>query len=203
MKKTLAAAALAAASLSAPAPAAAQEYYIGQIIMGGWTFCPRGTVNTDGQLLAIESYTSLFSLLGTQFGGDGRTTFGVPDLRGRIAMHTGTGPGLSARPEGSKGGVENVTLTSGNIPSHTHGAKGTPTAAVTPGSNPNPSGNLPALTTSAPAYAAPGGATAAMAADSVAVTVDATGGDQPFSVVNPYQVVRYCMVLQGIYPSRN
>lgn len=203
MNKTLAAAALAAASLGAPAPASAQELYIGQIIMGGWNFCPRGTVATDGQLLAIAQYQALFSLLGTQFGGDGRTTFGLPDLRGRIAMHTGTGTGLSPRPEGSKGGAETVTLTVPNMPAHSHTAKGTPTASVTPGSNPNPSGNLPALTTSAPAYAAPGGTTTDMAADSVTVRVDATGGSQPFGVMNPYQVIRYCIALQGIFPSRN
>ncbi|MEM8958335.1 MAG: tail fiber protein [Pseudomonadota bacterium] len=203
MKKTLAAAALAAASLGAPEPAAAQDLYIGQIIMGGWSFCPRGTVATDGQLLPISQYQALFSLLGTQFGGDGRTTFGLPDLRGRIAMHTGTGAGLSPRREGAKGGAEIVTLTTQNLPAHSHTATGTPTATVTPGSNPNPAGNLPALTTSAPAYAAPGGATADMAAGSVSVSVGSAGGNQSFGVMNPYQVIRYCIALQGIYPSRN
>ena len=91
--------------------------FIGQIIMFGGTFAPRGWALCDGTLLAIAQNQALFSILGTTYGGDGRTTFGLPDLRGRVSMHPGTGPGLSNRRLGEKGGTETNTLTSAQMPS--------------------------------------------------------------------------------------
>ena len=96
------------------------EPFIGQIMMVGFNFAPRGWALCDGSLLPINNNQALFSLLGTTYGGDGRTTFQLPDLRGRVPMHQGTGPGLPNHRIGEKGGVENVTLTVAQMPAHTH-----------------------------------------------------------------------------------
>ncbi len=96
------------------------EPFIGQIVMFGGNFAPRGWAFCEGQLLPIAQNTALFSLIGTIYGGDGRTTFALPDLRGRAPIHMGQGPGLSPRKQGEKGGEENVTLTTINTPSHNH-----------------------------------------------------------------------------------
>ena len=96
------------------------EGYLGEVRMFGGNFAPRSWAFCQGQLLAISQFNALFSILGTTFGGDGRTTFGLPDLRGRVAAGVGTGPGLHTMIWGEKGGQENVTLTQLNLPSHTH-----------------------------------------------------------------------------------
>ena len=98
--------------------ASASEPFIGEIMMFGFNFAPRGWALCDGQLLPIPQNTALFSLLGTTYGGDGRTTFGLPDMRGRVAIHKGTGPGLTSRSMGQKGGTERISLS--QMPSHTH-----------------------------------------------------------------------------------
>lgn len=203
MKKLLAVTAIMA-GLGGGA-AMAQEDYLGEVKLFGFSFCPRGTLPANGQLLPIQSYTALFSLYGTTYGGDGRTTFALPDLRGRSVLGQGQGPGLPDQKIGTKGGAPQVTITQAQMPSHSHTATGTPGAVPTPGNNPNPGGNLPALTPSSPAYAAlaAGGSTIPMAADSVAVTVAPSGGGQPVPVQDPYLVMNYCVVAQGIYPSRS
>ena len=96
------------------------EPFVGEIRMFAGNFAPRGWAFCDGQLLAVSQNDALFSLLGTIYGGDGRTTFGLPDMRGRIPIHAGTGPGLSQRRLGAKSGSENVTVTANQLPSHTH-----------------------------------------------------------------------------------
>lgn len=103
-----------------PEKAAAQEPYLGQLMLFAGNFCPRGWSNANGALLSINSDTALFSLYGTYYGGDGRTTFGLPDLRGRAPVHNGQGPGLSSISIGSRGGVENTTLTVNQMPAHNH-----------------------------------------------------------------------------------
>ena len=110
------------ASLAITAPAhAGTDDYIGEIFMVGSNFCPRGSAPANGQLLPIAQNTALFSLLGTTFGGDGRTTFGLPDLRGRTPVHAGQGPGLSNIRLGSKGGVENANLTPTDVKEKSQG----------------------------------------------------------------------------------
>ncbi|MHC4955882.1 MAG: phage tail protein, partial [Planctomycetota bacterium] len=121
-------------------PAHASEPFIGQIQQFGFNFPPRGWAHCDGQLLPISSNTALFSLLGTTFGGDGRTTFGLPDLRGRIAKHVGTGPGLSPVTWGQRGGAETVVLNTGNMPSHTHTATATLRGTSAAGNVEDPAG---------------------------------------------------------------
>lgn len=204
MTSALAPFALAAGINATATPAAAQEFWLGQIVMGGWNFCPRTTTGADGQLLAISQYTALFSLYGTMYGGDGRTTFALPDLRGRVAMHAGNGPGLTPRLQGQKFGTETVTLTQSQMPSHNHlmlvnnngGDKRRPGndylsySTLTEGLPPD---QVEKMYATAP--------TAGDALDSNSITN--TGGNQSHPNIQPVQVVRYCVVLQGIFPSRN
>ena len=114
--------------------------FIGQITMGGWNFAPRGWALCDGQLLSISQNAALFSLLGVTYGGDGRTTFQLPDLQGRFPMHPGTGGGLSPRKLGQRGGTETVTLDVQQMPTHAH----TVNCRRADGDNANPVGNVPA-----------------------------------------------------------
>ena len=201
MKKLLAGAAMAAATVTmAPQAAfAGPDPYLGEVMMVPYTFCPRGTLEASGQLLPISQYTALFSLMGTTYGGDGRTTFAVPDLRGRVPMGQGRGPGLSDRRMGERAGRETNTLNVAQIPSHSH------TATLKSGgpiNTPNPSGALLAdYTGSVPAAYNNGSATASMS--SQAIEVANTGGSQPINNLQPYTVMRYCIATQGTFPSRN
>ncbi len=177
------------------------EGYIAQIIMFGGNFAPRNWAFCDGQSLLIASYTALFSLLGTSFGGDGRTTFALPDMRGRVSIHPGTGPGLSSYNLGARGGSERVTLTLANLPSHNHIATTTINAVAGQATQSSPAGNFLAVAPDE-VYAATG-STAAMNAASAQTTVAAAGGSQAFSVMQPYLAVNYIICLFGTFPSRN
>ena len=187
------------------------EPFVGQIQPYGFNFAPRGWAFCDGQLLAVSQNDALFSLLGTIYGGDGRTTFGLPDLRGRFPMHMGSGPGLSTRKIGQKSGAERETLTVNQLPSHNHAATtGSLTAQLHAGGSDadqqSPSGHALGTTTSESIYVndTPG---ETMAAGSVTVsgnvTVQNTGGSQSFSIMNPFLVINWCIALFGIYPSRS
>ena len=174
------------------------EPFIGEIKLGGWNFAPRSYAFCDGQLLAISKNSALFSLLGTNFGGDGRTTFGLPDLRGRVAIHAGHGPGLSDRRLGAKSGQEAVTLTTAEMPPHNH-----PTTLRAENRN----GNLDDPTGAMLAKSA-GNYRAQVAADDVsmdpaAIVAGNTGGGQSHNNMPPFQVVSYVIALQGIFPSRS
>ena len=177
------------------------EPFLGQISLFGYSFAPRGWANCDGQLLAISQNTALFSLLGTTYGGDGRTNFGLPDLRGRVAIHTGNGPGLSNYALGAKGGTENVTLSVSQIPAHSHGATTTIRGHADPGNSRAPGGNTWAesddrdYTDQAPSEELHSG--------SAQTTIQNTGGGQSHDNQQPYLVVRYCIALTGIFPSIN
>lgn len=170
------------------------EPFVGEIRMFGGNFAPRGWAFCDGQLLAVNQYDALFSLLGTAYGGDGRTTFGLPDLRGRVPVHMGTGPGLSDRRIGSQGGAENVTLAANEIPSHTHPM----TATADIGTEPSPANNFLASTSVGSPYFT-GAPNAALAPNVIA----ASGGGQSHNNVQPSVCVNYIISLFGIYPSRN
>ena len=110
------------ASVNDPEPNSGGDEFIGSVRMAGYNFAPRGTAQTDGQLLSIASNTALFSILGTTYGGDGRTNFALPDLRGRVVMHEGQGPGLTNRPLGARVGIEQVMITGNTMPTHSHPA---------------------------------------------------------------------------------
>lgn len=169
------------------------EPFLGQIIMFAGNFAPRGWALCDGQLLPIAQNTALFSILGTTYGGDGRTTFGLPELRGRVAMHAGSGPGLTTRRLGEKSGVEQVTLNIGQIPSHNHNVSVGVSTATGEESDPTT-----ILSSHAGAFNEdPSGANLG------GVNQSNAGGNQPHTNVQPYQCVNYIIALQGIFPSRN
>lgn len=190
---------LSSALAIAPSASAGNDVFLGEIILVGYTFCPRGYASAEGQLLAISQYSALFSLYGTTYGGDGRTTFALPDLRGRVPMGLGNGPGLSSRQLGQKGGAENRSLTTSQLPSHSHAVN----ATNEDGDRPGPGGKLLAA-------APPGGAgTETIYSDQPATKqmsasmIGNTGGGQPVDTQDPYTVMRYCVATQGIFPSRS
>ena len=204
MKKItfLVASALAVTATSfTPQPAKAQsDPFLAQLMLFGGNFCPRGWANADGTLLPVASNSALFSLLGTMYGGDGRTTFGLPDLRGRAPISVGNGPGLPSYPtQGAKGGSTSFTLTTLEMPSHNH--TGTVRASNQTGNSANPNGNVLAINPGGDQMYHVDGSTNNMAADSLAI--NNTGNNQAVNKTSPYQVLRWCIATQGIYPSRN
>src|SRR5271154_2822296 len=183
------------------------EFYLGQIIQGGWNFAPSGSALCNGQLMAISQNSALFSLLGTNFGGNGTTTFGLPDLRGRVPIHWGQGPGTSNYVIGQAAGVENETLLVTNLPAHTHPATfaasgGTKASLQIPasGSTLGHSEDL-SNTGSAPAIYCPANTSTTVALGGL--TVGVTGGNVPFSILQPYLAITFATTLVGIFPSRS
>lgn len=170
--------------------------FIGQIMMFGGNFEPRGWAFCNGQLMSIAQNTALFSILGTTYGGDGRTTFGLPDLRGRAPVHFGSGGGLAPVQLGQMGGAETHTLTVNEMPAHSHSMHGELAIA----DKQTPQGNMLALTPGNPIYAAPVPADDRTMAPS---SIGNAGGSQPFGLRSPYQAVNFIIALQGIFPPRN
>ncbi len=170
------------------------EPFIGEIRMFAGNFAPRGNAFADGQLLAINQNEALFSLLGTTYGGDGRTTFALPDLRGRVGIHEGTGPGLSPHNLGSKGGVELVVLKDNQLPVHTHQLKGS-TATAT---EQDPPGNMFGSNAQTNVYTTDFTPTAMAAA-----AISEVGNDQPHNNLQPFLVIHFIVALFGIFPARN
>jgi microcystin-dependent protein len=196
--RSVVAAAALSAGLGAAPPAMASEPFIGQIQMFGFNFPPRGWAHCNGQLLSISSNTALFSLLGTTFGGDGRTSFGLPDLRGRIAKHVGTGPGLSPVSWGQRGGAETVVVQSSNMPSHNHAA--TLHATSADGNQEGPGGHILAHDNREDQYS---NATPNVTMNAASITTAAAGGGVPLQIRNPYLGIYHSIALTGIFPSRN
>lgn len=178
------------------------EEYIGMIKLFAGNFSPRGWAFCEGQILSIASNTALFSLLGTTYGGNGQTTFALPDLRGRMAIGMGQGPGLSAYSQGEKVGTESITMTLLNMPAHTHVVTGNAAIPVND-SNADTEGPVGAYlgTPSTAIYSSSTNAFAAPAA--IQATAMPTGSNQPFSIVQPVLGLCYIICLQGLYPSRN
>ena len=172
---------------------------LGQLMAVGFNFCPRGWADANGQLLPISSNSALFSLYGTIYGGDGRTTFALPDLRGRSAIHEGNGPGLPPVVQGERGGQTSFTLNLSTMPNHTHAAVATLHASEDAANQAAPEGNTLA---SAQTYVA-GAPQVALNAASVTTTVQPVGGQLPVEKRSPYLTVRWCVALQGVFPSRN
>ncbi len=171
------------------------EPYVGEIRMFAGTFAPRGWALCEGQLLAVSQNDALFSLLGTIYGGDGRTTFGLPDMRGRVPVHQGNGPGLSDARLGAKGGAENVTLNQNQIPQHSHAATGFQEA----GQEPEVAGGRPSQTTVGIYVQAPNPASLRTLDNR---SIAAMGGSQQHTNEQPFLVINFIIALFGVYPSR-
>lgn len=169
---------------------------IGVIKMFGGNFAPRGYAFCDGQLLPISQNTALFSILGTTYGGDGRTTFGLPDLRGRVSMHPGTGPGLLLRRLGAKGGTETNTLTESQLPSHTHDARTRLPVAQGDVDSDDDSDKFDSGFLK-------GTLEDGRQRQSLRTRLSSTGDGQPVDNIPPFQCVNYIICLQGIFPSRS
>lgn len=189
---------------SPPASACSTEPYIGSLCLFAGNFAPRGWALANGQLLAISQNSALFSILGTTYGGDGRTTFALPDLRGRAPLSAGTGPGLPNFSLGQSGGGVTTSLTTANMPSHTHSATVSTTVANEDGNTDSPAGALHASASRTDIYFTGTPANPdQMAANAVTVTIGNTGGGQIFSTQSPYLAMNWIIALEGIYPSRN
>jgi microcystin-dependent protein len=165
--------------------------YVGEIRLFGGNFAPAGWAFCDGSLLAISENDTLFNLIGTTYGGDGQSTFALPDLRGRAPLHMGQGPGLSNYTIGQMGGAETVVLTVNQIPGHTH----TPTAQTAAGSQTSPANGVWAASTlnqftaNAPSQAMNPGA------------IGPAGGSQPHDNRMPYLAINFIISLFGVYPT--
>lgn len=167
--------------------------FLGEIRLVGFNFPPIGWEPCDGRLMSIAEYTALFALLGTTYGGDGQTTFALPDLRGRAPLSQGQGPGLSVYTIGQSAGTENVTLLNVEMPLHSHqvmtGAGGARSSS--------PSGNLLG-SGEADIYSRTGSAGAIHPA-----TINISGGSQPHENMQPFLCVNFIICVEGIFPSRN
>jgi microcystin-dependent protein len=170
------------------------DAFIGEIRIFAGTFAPVGWAFCQGQLLAIAQNDALFSLIGTTYGGDGQTTFALPDLRGRFPVHQGQGPGLSNYTIGEITGTETVTLTVPQLPNHTHTAN-----AGSGGNNLSPAGNVWATDAGGNTAAYSDTSNASMAATAIGVA----GGSQPHDNIQPFLGVNFIIALEGIFPPRN
>ncbi|HKQ28293.1 MAG TPA: tail fiber protein [Burkholderiales bacterium] len=178
------------------AAAQANDPFLGQIMCAGFNFAPRGWAELNGQILPIAQNTALFALLGTTYGGNGQTTFALPDMRGRVLIHQGQGPGLTARTLGESAGEENVTLNSTQLPAHAHTV--TPLGSTADATLISPAAAVPPTKSRTTLYA-PGPGTVAMAP----VTTSIAGSSLPVPVMQPYVTVNCFISLEGVFPSRN
>jgi microcystin-dependent protein len=170
------------------------EPYIGQVCLFGFNYAPRGWAFCNGQLMSIGQNSALFSLLGTTFGGDGISTFALPDLRGRVAINQGDQPGLSKYAMGQTGGSETVTLNVTQMPQHVHAGQ---LHASNGAANQEEAQNHLLAETAVYTDAA-----ANQVMNASAVTVGPTGGNQPHPNLQPYLTLNYCIALEGVYPPR-
>jgi microcystin-dependent protein len=171
--------------------------FVAEIRIFPFNFAPKGWAFCDGQILPLSQNTALFSLLGTTYGGDGKSNFALPNMQGRAPMHPGQGPGLSLHDLGETGGEETVTLLESEIPSHAHSLL---SDNNDDGDSPSPQNasfaGIPAG--SPPVYALPSATKTAMNPQALAPA----GGDQPHNNMSPYLTLNFCIALQGVYPPR-
>lgn len=169
--------------------------FVAEIRIFPFNFAPKGWAWCDGQLLPLSQNTALFSLLGTTYGGNGKSNFALPDLQGRAPMHPGQGPGLSLHDLGEQGGSETVTLLESEIPAHTHDARASAEAATAQA--PNAQVTL-ARASGGSAYSTTPSSLAQMAPQTLAHA----GGNQPHNNMMPYLTFYFCIALQGVFPPR-
>lgn len=169
--------------------------FVAEIRIFPFNFAPKGWAWCDGQLMPLSQNTALFSLLGTTYGGNGKSNFALPDLQGRAPMHPGQGPGLSLHDLGETGGSETVTLLESEIPAHSHALL----AAPTPGNNRSPAGNVLARSTGGNVYLDPANAPLVSMSGQA---LSPAGGDAPHNNLQPYLTFYFCIALQGVFPPR-
>ncbi len=206
---TLASAAVIAITIGWSTSASASEPFLAEIKMFASNFAPRGYALCDGQLLSISSNTALFSILGTTYGGDGRTSFGLPDLRGRTAVHPGRGPGLSDRRLGERWGVESHVMSVAQMPAHTHNATTDVTIKGTnaQGDSETPGGNVMALENRDDGYSTLAASEPIVDMNtqsaSATTTITNAGSGQSFGISQPSLGINHIIALVGLFPSRN
>ncbi|MBL7806158.1 MAG: phage tail protein [Saprospiraceae bacterium] len=169
--------------------------FVAEIRIVGFNFAPKGWAQCNGQILPISQNTALFSLLGTTYGGDGKSTFALPDLQGCVPMQPGQGPGLSYRDLGESGGSESVTLVTAEMPMHNHGMM----AANFPGDVNNPTGNALARSTEGSIYSTSTAPAATLAFNALAQT----GMSSAHNNMQPYLTLMFVIAMQGVFPPRN
>jgi microcystin-dependent protein len=168
--------------------------FVAEIRIFPFNFAPKGWAWCDGQLLPLSQNTALFSLLGTTYGGNGKSNFALPDLQGRAPMHPGQGPGLSLHDLGETGGSETVSLLESEIPSHSHALTAW---SQDPADRFNPTGSSPSRSNNGQAWSAAANLTS-MSPSAIAPA----GGDQPHNNLQPYLTFYFCIALQGVFPPR-
>jgi microcystin-dependent protein len=180
--------------------------YLANVTMFAGNFAPRGWMFCQGQLLAIAQNDALFALIGTTYGGDGITTFALPDFRGRKAVHPGTGAGLSTIVLGQVSGTPSVTMAPGNVPIHTHTVVNialTPQGSSVAGTQNTPNNNYPAPKPGTNAFSTASSGTVLGTATSSANTPASPAGGVPIDITQPYLAVNFIIAVEGIFPSRN
>jgi len=177
------------------------DAYIGEVRAVGFNFAPRNWAFCSGQLLPISQNTALFSILGTNYGGDGRTTFALPNLNGQAVVNTGQGPGLSDYSLGEVTGTETETLLLNQLPAHTHAVSGQFLVQEGDGGFSDPTNNF--LATSTDFQYSEGAGSGTMATDMIKGTAGPTGGNQAHSNMMPYLGINYIICLVGIFPARS
>lgn len=183
------------------------EPFIGEVKVFGFNFPPLGYSLCQGQTLSIASYSALFALIGTTYGGNGQTTFKLPDLQGRVPIGQGQGPGLPYYSMGEAGGHGTITLTSANLPAHIHTMMSTHIKIKTNAQIADSGTALSSYpgTSGTNVWSESASANSFMAADAgvISGTSDITGSNYPFNIMNPYLVMNYSIAIYGIFPSRN
>lgn len=169
--------------------------FIGEIKLVPYNFAPRNWAFCQGQILSIAQNTALFSLLGTTYGGNGQTTFALPNLQGRVPISEGQGPGLSSYDQGQTGGEDRITLTINQLPAHNHGIRVSSSAATSV----DPLATYPAVATGSVGNAYGSSESGTMHPNEL----QSVGGNQPHSNMQPYLVLNYIIALQGVFPPRN
>jgi microcystin-dependent protein len=180
------------------------EPFVGEIKILGFNFAPRGYQTCSGQILSISTNTALFSLLGVNYGGDGQTTFALPDLQGRMPIGQGQGSGLPNYVLGENGGTTSVSILTTNMPPHVHTLNAASAKLMASSANADEAsaaGNFPAVASSA-TYSG-NGATPGIYTGGVSGNTDVTGSGLPIDIMNPYLVINYSIATEGIFPSRN
>jgi microcystin-dependent protein len=190
------------------------ESLMGEIQAFGFSYAPQSWAQCWGQIMPIRQYTAMFSLLGTYYGGDGKVTFGLPDLRGRVAVGQGQGPGLTEKVIGEMGGTENVSLLLTNLPMHTHAINGGSANLMVssqPGTQPNATDGVSTLAAFNDVNASNTNSAYNSSAPDVALsgftpltgTIGFTGGGTPINMMQPTLGLNYCICIEGIFPQRS